>query len=194
MVKDGPLVRQGKLLGPLAPRANSWPCWSPEQLRVAFPWIECLFQYIHQMLYLCYVAVTGVHGHPTYQKPQAIGLFLKAFVITFTSKSWEVDLDLLVSLKALPSYSPHWFDWRGLPAWRVGSKILPSLHTLGETRLSELLFGILAAKQPWKLSSHSLLLVSLLDLAMWPAPKGTPWFFHFSNDGGAKYAIRRQKC
>lgn len=59
----------------------------PRVVRVAFPWIECLFRYIHQMLYLCYVAVTGVHGHPTYQKPQAIGLFLKAFVITFTSKS-----------------------------------------------------------------------------------------------------------
>ena len=48
----------------------------PRVVRVAFPWIERLFPYIHHMLYLCYVAVTGVLGHPTYQKPQAIGLLL----------------------------------------------------------------------------------------------------------------------
>ena len=33
-------------------------------------------------------------------------------------------------------------------------------HLLGETRLPELLYGILAAKQPWKVSACSLLLVS----------------------------------
>lgn len=104
MVNQDPLVQKGELPGvPWVPTGKLLTMLLPGVERMPCPWIECLLRYTQQMC-LLYLPISDAHAHITYLKirPQALGLFIRVFTRTFTWESQMVNLNLLVSLKALP--------------------------------------------------------------------------------------------
>lgn len=105
MVNQDPLVQKGELPGvPWLPTGKLLTMLVLGMERMAFPWIECLLSYTHQMLCLFYLPISDVHAHVTYLgiRPQALGLFIRVFTRIFTWESQKMDLNPPVSLKALP--------------------------------------------------------------------------------------------